>query len=527
MSSRSGSWFLALLLALALFQPLQFLHLVFLDFSVGDEGGLLSGATRILRGQEPYRDFFLFHAPGSAYLTAGWLHLFGATLASARWLAWLINALLAAGLMGLARASGLSRSALSVILLSQIAVGFAFSPILSHHWMANAFLALSAALLVASGSGERTGVLAGSGALAGAAVLMLQDQGAYWILLVSLLLLVTGGRRRWAGTGAFLLGGIAVSGPVAARLLMRMPVSLIVDSILRVPLRLYHAHPGNRVSWGEGWLIPFQQLADLLSAGGGGVIAASTFAQGLGQTVLLLACPAAVILAVFRLFRLRALPATQLWQWQVLACFAAALLMMTLRRPTILNLAFAFPGPLILILWELDRLREKRPRLASGLSLSSLAAPLAFTALAYSLVLPHLGAARTFHFPAGRLVSEVPAEHASWSLLREFGSRHHRPGDSVFCYSYCSFYYFVLQVPNPTSYDNLDIARYDPEMTAQLLAELTARPPDWILLDGRYRRAPGGDPVETWVAGRYEPLARTSGLLIARKTARPRVAPPP
>ncbi|MGC8724832.1 MAG: hypothetical protein ACP5VF_13325, partial [Acidobacteriota bacterium] len=40
-----------LLFALALWEPLQYLHLTFLEFSSGDEGVLLAGAQRILHGQ--------------------------------------------------------------------------------------------------------------------------------------------------------------------------------------------------------------------------------------------------------------------------------------------------------------------------------------------------------------------------------------------------------------------------------------------------------------------------------------------
>ena len=59
--ARAGCfWFLLLL---ALIQPLQYLHLTFLEFSAGDEGVLLAGALRILHGQVPYRDFFSFRRP--------------------------------------------------------------------------------------------------------------------------------------------------------------------------------------------------------------------------------------------------------------------------------------------------------------------------------------------------------------------------------------------------------------------------------------------------------------------------------
>src|SRR6185312_9484979 len=42
-----------------------------------DEGIVLQGAERILRGEVPYRDFFSFYTPGSFYLVAGLFKIFG------------------------------------------------------------------------------------------------------------------------------------------------------------------------------------------------------------------------------------------------------------------------------------------------------------------------------------------------------------------------------------------------------------------------------------------------------------------
>jgi len=45
-----------------------------------DEGIILEGAQRILRGQVLYRDFFSFYTPGSYYFLAGLFKLFGNSL---------------------------------------------------------------------------------------------------------------------------------------------------------------------------------------------------------------------------------------------------------------------------------------------------------------------------------------------------------------------------------------------------------------------------------------------------------------
>src|SRR6184192_324694 len=49
-----------------------------------DEGIVLQGAARILRGEIPYRDFFSFYTPGSYYLYAGLFKIFGISLLVAR-----------------------------------------------------------------------------------------------------------------------------------------------------------------------------------------------------------------------------------------------------------------------------------------------------------------------------------------------------------------------------------------------------------------------------------------------------------
>src|ERR1700738_3287877 len=49
-----------------------------------DEGIVLTGAERILRGQVPYRDFFSFYTPGSFYLVALVFRTVGDSLAVAR-----------------------------------------------------------------------------------------------------------------------------------------------------------------------------------------------------------------------------------------------------------------------------------------------------------------------------------------------------------------------------------------------------------------------------------------------------------
>ena len=49
-----------------------------------DEGIFVDGSRRILSGQVPYRDFFILMGPGTFWLQALALRLFGMTLAASR-----------------------------------------------------------------------------------------------------------------------------------------------------------------------------------------------------------------------------------------------------------------------------------------------------------------------------------------------------------------------------------------------------------------------------------------------------------
>jgi len=513
LAEKAKTGLLWLLVALALLEPLQYLHLTFLEFSSGDEGVLLAGALRILHGQVPYRDFFFFQAPGPLYLIAAWLHLFGTTLASARWLAWLVNGIMLLGLALLGKALKLSRGSLAVLFLSQVALGFVVWPIVSHHWMVNAALFLSAACLVLSDRGEKRGWLFASGGLAGAGGLMLQDEGGYWVLLVILLLLLSGGERRWKKIGLFVAGGLVVAGPMVAFLLVKVSASRMLDDLLWAPLRLYHDNPVNQVTWGYGWLENFRRLPASWKTGP--LWFASDLGAGIANVWVFLVFPLALALASWRATRLRSLTAEERWQWAVLLCVMGALLLMALHKPATLVLMFASPGPLLVVLWEWERLQRKRPWLAAWLAGVGVALPLAITAVATSLPHPYLAPRSNFDFPAGRVKTEEMASVPSWTLLHEFQTRYLKPGQSVFCYDYCSFYSFVLRAVGPTRYDNFDVGRLDPAMVHDLLAHLAAKPPDWILLDGRYGP---DDPVVAWISLHYRPLARCTGLLIARKS---------
>ncbi|BCX03327.1 MAG: hypothetical protein KatS3mg053_1265 [Candidatus Roseilinea sp.] len=63
--------------------------------NIYDEGIIVYGATRVMHGEIPYRDFWTQYSPGQLYVLAGLFHIFGVQIAVERWWDIVVRALLA------------------------------------------------------------------------------------------------------------------------------------------------------------------------------------------------------------------------------------------------------------------------------------------------------------------------------------------------------------------------------------------------------------------------------------------------
>ncbi|MCX6017444.1 MAG: hypothetical protein NTZ50_02905 [Chloroflexi bacterium] len=80
---------------------------MFVGLNIYDEGIILFGAARVMRGEIPYRDFWTQYSPGQYYFLAGLFSIVGKSVLAARWWDVLVRALLALMLAVLAvRISG-------------------------------------------------------------------------------------------------------------------------------------------------------------------------------------------------------------------------------------------------------------------------------------------------------------------------------------------------------------------------------------------------------------------------------------
>lgn len=217
------------------------------DDNLGDDEGIaLMGAERILAGQVPYRDFFMFVGPLTAYVTAAGFSAFGASMLTARCVLIGAATLATALIYALARrllgpvASGLAAGLYALAGLSAL-------PILNHHWLATV---LSLAAIVAALPWVRQPSAtwpAVAGVLAAMATLTVQTTGCgLGLALLAWLLLV----RPGAG------GARAALWLLAGALAVILPVFALFAQTQALPALAYHL-----VAWPATRYVPVEATA--------------------------------------------------------------------------------------------------------------------------------------------------------------------------------------------------------------------------------------------------------------------------
>ena len=205
--SSSSRWSLPLVVLVSVALCLPFLRTV---FSLADEGVLLHGAARMLKGDRLYADFFEFLPPGGFVLTELWLRFAGLSLLAARSLAILTIAGIACFTFLACRQ--VSRNTLLSALLTIAWVMFSQGvwTQLSHHWITTMFsmAGVWAAFVCASDTNRRWRWPLIAGAASGAASMVTPTCGA--LAMLAALPVFFPMRRHRAALFAYVAGGALV-----------------------------------------------------------------------------------------------------------------------------------------------------------------------------------------------------------------------------------------------------------------------------------------------------------------------------
>jgi len=275
---------------------------LWMDASVGpyDEGLVLFGADRVLRGDVPYRDFWTLYGPASFYVEAGLFRLFGETALVGRGL----DAVVKAAVVGLtflivARLGRRALAAAAAVLVLGLLIYLRNYGVPLFPAVCASLVAVVALHDVAESADRRAALIAGIAV--GVAILFRHDLGVY--ALIGCLVFFMRGRTtalrdRQVGRKGLALrfgaGVLVVLAPVALGLLWVVPLHDLYVNLVRIPIVIY---PQVRA-------LPFPSLADAVS----GLVQHRSFGA-LGLLVVYLPLAATAVAIASETMRGRAEPA--------------------------------------------------------------------------------------------------------------------------------------------------------------------------------------------------------------------------
>lgn len=413
-----------------------------LILGTNDEGIYLDAAERILHGQKLYRDFFGYMTPGSFWIQTLAFWTFGLTQAAARAPVIFDIALECALIFWLVeRYASRACAWITTLLFFGFEIADPNMITAQHRWDSGALALASIALCLAGGRWRliASGLLIGCAALATPSVALVALVTVVWLRMDAVWYLVGAAIAACLAGLALWWGGIF---PAFIRQLQWLSQNYSAVNVMHYGSII----GGYRVLFtgASVWELPVRL-----------------------SVVLCLALPAILpILAIgagFALWR-RGRTAPLLY----LALCIAALVISTHPRSDVAHLAYIAALPYALAGIAVYRLVSPRPRAWIAVFFGIWAIVFARQELD--------NRARSIKTPVG----EVRASAADTPAIAELLARV-RPHQTLFVYPYKPLLYFLTQTKNPTRFSYL-LPGFMTEPDADLvLAELKARPPDWVL----------------------------------------------
>lgn len=456
----------ALLVAAAIF-ALAFAVQARHEVLTNDEGIMLEPAKRILRGERPYVDFFAYMSPGSYWIHAAALKMFGENLVAGR-LPVLIGFAAQCGMLFWLVRRWVARGAVAGIAVAMYAVFQMASPDLltpQHRWDSGTLALGALVVLVRGGPAWLAGALVAMAALCTPSMGLLAAVAFGWCWWQD--------RRRAMG---FAAGGVALAIPVTLYLAISGQLGPFVEQMRWLGRNYAEV---NRVPYGHligGWGSVFE------GSSGVDLPVRALIAFGLALPALL----PVLALALWAAMR-RAIDGPLALLLMANVVFAAV----SFPRPDVMHLAFTMALPMALVTIAMARFLPAR--VSAGLA----------TAAAVSALL--------FLFP---LVGRI-AKGADPALARV---RTAVPrGSELYVHPYMPVLYFLTGARNPTAYDYLAPGMMTAEDESRVLADLERRPPERVMylklkrgeflrvfpnatrLSERFRR------IEEWIERNYRP----------------------
>lgn len=411
-----------------------------------DEGIVLQGATRILDGQLPYRDFFSFYTPGSFYLVAAIFRIFGNSFVIARVSVAVVGALCSVITYLIARrVCPRSISVLAAVLAT--VTGAAFRLLVLHNWYSTLLACLSVYAAVRVTEDHKRGWALAVGSFTALTFLFEQSKGgglALGLLLGFLLLGRAGPLHR---------RNVTIS--IAAGLVWPLLITFgyfaghhafhqMIGSWMW-PLQHYTAANHVRYGW-QNWTDETRDAIFRTGPWPARILKIVAVTPGFIIPILPLI---GVGMLVYWVVQLRKRPEVMpLAEHYVIVCSASAglLLSVAIVRPDVLHFVYLTPLWYVILAWILGAPQPSRllQRIRPVLIAYTAAA---FGMLGFALLLATTGAHNRIETRRGLVTTSAP------DTVIAFVQAHTNPGDDLLVYPYLPLYSYLTATRSPSPYD--------------------------------------------------------------------------
>ena len=447
-----------------------------------DEGIILQGAQRILRGEVLYRDFFSFLTPGSHYFLALIFGIFGSSFIVARIFLALLGATTTVVSYLLTRRVCSRRNALTVVILMTFTT-FPFRFLVLHNWDSTFWACLTVYSAVRWLESSHWIWPIATGSFASITFLFEQSKGAGLLLglsvgLLTIKLLQPFPVLRSMKVSKIRFLGLGLIWPILVTLLYfgsRHVVGLMLADWL---WPLQHYSIANRVPYGyQNWSDETRQVL-----------------FGTNSAVFRFV----TALALSPCFVIPALPLIGLGIWtnwirktrngggqnprrtyylMMGALLAGLLLSVAVGRADIIHFVYLQPLFCIVLAWIIDG-RD------IGGKLFQVVRPglIVYLILGFALISVPL-AMRATRAPHRTLTRRGTIFASEKDTVLDYVQRHASPGESIFIYPYLPLYYYLTNTFSPTHYDYFQPGMNTPQQAQEIISEVAAKDSTLVIFE--------------------------------------------
>jgi 4-amino-4-deoxy-L-arabinose transferase-like glycosyltransferase len=466
-----------------------------------DEGIILQGAQRILRGEVLYRDFFAFLTPGSYYFTAWIFKSFGSSMIVARTTLVFFGAVFTLITYLLARRVCSRRTSLLAAGIATLTT-LPYRFLALHNWDSTLLACLAIYCAVRLMESTRTGWALALGSLISLTFLFEQSKGTGLGLgLIAGLLAARGNRRHLFRSSLVFALAIGLAWPIIVTLAYFGAQHTLPVMFADWFWPLQHYSLANHVPYGyQNWSENTRH--NFFNTGSIGIRFVTALA--LSPCLLIPVLPIiGIAISIHWLIRRRHAPEAK-YNYYVLtgAAVMGLLASVVVGRADIIHFMYLQPVFCVVLAWLLDgedipgrTYRRAKPFFATYVAI-------AFFLFSVALLIRTVNARSAVATRRGNIT--VPAK----DTVIEYVQAHVAPGESTLVYPYLPLYYYLTDTFSATRFEYFQAGMNTREQANETLADLHSKRVRVVLFEpGFVQKIPDSWPGTPLAAIAQDPIA--------------------